>query len=153
MLLACDPSAMSDGQDASLPIEAISEHGTLRYPCPCCGYIMFDEPPGSYDICDICGWEDDDLQLWWPRFGGGANSPSLMEAQANFARAGYSQEPRLPSSRQPTLSDQREPGWRPIDLALDDFGHEGTREGPAPSDPTTLYWWRPTFWRLHRHDT
>ncbi|MBO0846033.1 MAG: hypothetical protein J2P22_11530 [Nocardioides sp.] len=34
-----------------------------EYPCPCCGYLVFDEEPGSYDICAVCGWEDDLSQL------------------------------------------------------------------------------------------
>ncbi|MEV6629559.1 CPCC family cysteine-rich protein [Actinoplanes sp. NPDC051470] len=25
-----------------------------RFPCPCCGYLEFGEPPGSYDSCEIC---------------------------------------------------------------------------------------------------
>jgi len=127
-----------------------SEQIALRYPCPCCGYVMFDEPPGSYDICDVCGWEDDEVQLRWPDVRGGANSPSLIDAQANFAEFGSSEERRLPSSRPPTPSDHRETGWRPIDLALDRFEPRGTSEGEHPSDSTAFYWWRPTFWRLHR---
>jgi hypothetical protein len=27
---------------------------TTRYPCPCCGYLVLDEEPGSYEICPIC---------------------------------------------------------------------------------------------------
>ena len=34
-----------------------------KLPCPCCGYLVFDEPVGSFDICPICDWEDDDVQL------------------------------------------------------------------------------------------
>ena len=120
------------------------------YPCACCGYVMFDEPPGSYDICDICLWEDDDVQLRWPQRAGGANSPSLIEAQTNFVSFGASEERRLPGVRPPTSCDRRDAGWRPIDLAVDNFEPTGTSEGPRPADSTALYWWRPTFWRLHR---
>jgi rubrerythrin len=35
----------------------------MKYPCPGCGYLVFDEPPGSYEICPICFWEDDLAQL------------------------------------------------------------------------------------------
>jgi len=45
------------------------------YPCPCCGHRIFDEPPGSCDICKICFWEDDNVQLRWPDYAGGANIP------------------------------------------------------------------------------
>jgi len=35
------------------------DQAASTYPCPCCGYLVFTEPPGSYDICSICFWEDD----------------------------------------------------------------------------------------------
>jgi hypothetical protein len=35
---------------------------------------------GSYDICPICGWEDDVSQLRFPRMHG-ANKVSLIEGQ------------------------------------------------------------------------
>jgi hypothetical protein len=49
------------------------------YPCPCCGFLMFIKPLGTYDICRICFWEDDFVQL---RFldRRGANHVSLIEA-------------------------------------------------------------------------
>jgi hypothetical protein len=25
-----------------------------QYPCPCCGFLVFDEEPGSFSICPIC---------------------------------------------------------------------------------------------------
>ena len=28
------------------------------YTCPCCGHGTLDER-GAYEICDVCGWEDD----------------------------------------------------------------------------------------------
>ena len=56
------------------------------YPCPTCGYLTFAEPPGSYDICDVCGWEDDALQLEFATtLAGGANALTLADAQAAFA--------------------------------------------------------------------
>lgn len=31
-----------------------------KFPCPYCGNNTFDvEPWGSFEICEICGWEDD----------------------------------------------------------------------------------------------
>ena len=58
-----------------------------KYPCPCCGFLVFQEEPGSYDICPICFWEDDLSQLRFPKTTG-ANHVSLIEGQANYARAG-----------------------------------------------------------------
>ncbi|MEU0987837.1 CPCC family cysteine-rich protein [Streptomyces sp. NPDC005953] len=33
------------------------------YPCPCCGRLVHQSPPGSFQICPVCGWEDDLVQL------------------------------------------------------------------------------------------
>lgn len=44
--------------------------------------------------CPICFWEDDLVQLRSPDFAGGANRPSLIEAQAAFAEIGAI-DPRL----------------------------------------------------------
>lgn len=41
---------------------------------------------GSFNICEVCGWEDDDAQLANPACGGGANYGSLIEAQAAALR-------------------------------------------------------------------
>ena len=51
------------------------------YPCPCCGFLVFEEPSGSFEICPLCGWEDDSVQLQAPGYAGGANAESLCEAQ------------------------------------------------------------------------
>ena len=32
-----------------------------KYRCPCCGYYTFDEP-NSFEICDVCFWQDDGIQ-------------------------------------------------------------------------------------------
>ncbi|MCT4713480.1 hypothetical protein MUA01_00480 [Enterobacteriaceae bacterium H18W14] len=53
------------------------------YPCPCCGNRTIDEL-GCYEICPVCGWEDDPVQSADPDFSGGANSPSLNEARQKF---------------------------------------------------------------------
>ncbi|ATQ43620.1 CPCC family cysteine-rich protein [Caulobacter mirabilis] len=60
----------------------------LDYTCPCCGYLTFDDFPGSYAVCAVCGWEDDGVQLRYPYLDGGANAVSLIEAQANFEAIG-----------------------------------------------------------------
>lgn len=56
----------------------------MSHPCPCCGFLTIDDPPGSYEICVICGWEEDPVQSANPCTGGGANSESLAQAQDNF---------------------------------------------------------------------
>ena len=76
------PAAGEDGRSTGSELLK----NARSFTCPCCGHRTFDRPPGSYDICPVCFWEDDDVQLLDPAFRGGANSPSLMECQANYAR-------------------------------------------------------------------
>ena len=48
------------------------------YICPCCGkHTLHENPPGTFEICGICGWEDDDVQYNDPAYSGGANEVSL----------------------------------------------------------------------------
>ena len=55
------------------------------YPCPCCGYLTIgEEPPGTFEICPVCFWEDDNVQFEDPIYAGGANSVSLNQARENF---------------------------------------------------------------------
>src|SRR6478735_11377152 len=63
-----------------------------RFPCPACGHLVFDEAPGSDDICLVCLWEDDLTQLRWPALAGGKNEVSLIEAQKNIAQLGAIEE-------------------------------------------------------------
>lgn len=110
------------------------------YPCPCCGYLVFDEPPGSYDICPVCGWEDDVSQLRLPTVSG-ANRP-LIECQREFLAS-----PRatgLPSQTKRGVF-RRESGWRPINTESDyiEVSVPGVDSGTTyPDDLTTLYYWR-----------
>jgi hypothetical protein len=62
-----------------------------RYPCPCCGYLTLEEPPtGTYNICAVCFWEDDNVQFHDPDYEGGANLPSLNQARQHFREHGVS---------------------------------------------------------------
>lgn len=131
------------------------------------------EPPGSYNICPICWWQDDWIQTLDPTSAGGANSVSLIEAQANFQQF----DTKVPGhGRAPGPNDRRESGWRPINKELDLIGldDEATYGVPTPpellelgegspkrlfgaisnpeeaADPERLYWWRPTYWRRNK---
>lgn len=48
--------------------------------CPVCGKYTFKKRD-DFDICPICNWENDDLQLSDPEFWGGANQMSLNQAK------------------------------------------------------------------------
>jgi hypothetical protein len=59
------------------------------YPCPCCEYLTLSEQSlGSYEICPVCGWEDDIVQFENPDMKGGANLVSLNQAKSNFKKIG-----------------------------------------------------------------
>lgn len=54
-----------------------------KFCCPCCGKPTLDEePPGTFQICPSCKWEDDELQFHDPNYAGGANVMSLNGARA-----------------------------------------------------------------------
>ena len=50
------------------------------YLCPVCNKYVFKDGPNSYEICPICGWEDDLSQVAYPD-SLGANSKSLNECK------------------------------------------------------------------------
>lgn len=81
----------------------------MKFACPCCGFLTFDEPPnGSYLICPVCRWEDDPVQLNDPDYGGGANEVSLNQARKNFQSFGAKSEPFKTRVRKP-LPDETPP--------------------------------------------
>ncbi|WFS25849.1 CPCC family cysteine-rich protein [Rhizobium rhododendri] len=48
--------------------------------CPCCDCDTLVEP-GCYEVCKVCGWEDDPLQSEDAQYVNGANKVSLTEAR------------------------------------------------------------------------
>lgn len=56
-----------------------------KHTCPVCGKYTF-EHAGNYDICDVCGWEDDYIQLINPDEEECANTMSLNQAREAWAR-------------------------------------------------------------------
>ena len=122
------------------------------FPCPCCGYLVFGEPPGSFDICPICDWEDDNVQLAFPDLAGGANGVSLIQAQQNFAAFGTSDSRTKSRVRSPRETDARDSDWRTLDPSRDHYlswdckqDLERWRLVKAP-EPSCLYYWRPEYW-------
>lgn len=109
------------------------------FPCPACGFLTFSEPPGSYEICGVCGWEDDHVQLAHPEMRGGANGESLVEAQTRVleqyplhvrAAQGYDRD----SSWHPwTKGDSR--SRRPSPSSGREYFEAATNEEPE-------YYWR-----------
>lgn len=52
--------------------------------CKCCGIGFVDAETDSFDICPICGWEDDEGQNAYPDLEGGANGYSLNQYRQWF---------------------------------------------------------------------
>jgi len=105
-----------------------------EYPCPSCGYLVFDEEPGSCDICEVCGWEDDLSQLRFATMGGGANQADLVASQQQFLAANRADPDR-----------RRDPEWRPLDLHIDrvEVPEPGRDYGMTYAhDRTAYYYWR-----------
>ena len=110
----------------------------MAFPCACCGSTTLPEPPGSYDTCDVCGWEDDAQQLRFPLMPGGANRLSLYSAQRAFIAAHG-------------VPTERDPLWRPLDRrrdfvepALEDPDVDLSLTGPSNSEE--LYYWTAKHW-------
>lgn len=77
-----------------------------RFPCPCCGYLtMSERPPGTFAICPVCFWEDDEVQFRDPSYREGANTVSLLEARENFRRLGASDEAHRSQVRSPLAEE------------------------------------------------
>jgi hypothetical protein len=76
------------------------------YPCPCCGYLTIGEqPPGTFEICAVCGWEDDNVQFEDPDYAGGANKVSLNQARQNFATFGAKSQEAVKWVRKPLAEE------------------------------------------------
>ncbi len=91
-------------------VAQLSGHDTplgQRFACPCCGFLTLEEAPsGTFDICPVCFWEDDNVQFRDHDYEGGANTVSLNQARENFRLHGAS-EPRFRSNVRPPLPEEQ----------------------------------------------
>jgi len=89
---------------------------TKKFACPCCGYKTFSQKPnGSFDICKVCFWEDDPVQLENPEYEGGANKVSLRQGQKNFLIFGACESEMVKHVRKPLTEEQRDTHWKPFE--------------------------------------
>jgi hypothetical protein len=121
------------------------------YPCPCCGYLTFEDLPGSFEICPICFWEDDLVQLAFPDMAGGANKCSLIEGQRNFASFGAWERRLIANSRQPRSDEDRDARWRPLDPSSDHHLQWHSRADhdlwqTVKDTRICLYYWLADYW-------
>lgn len=77
-----------------------------KFACPCCGYLtLAEEPPGSFQMCEVCWWEDDPIQFADPVYEGGANAPSLHQAREHFRSIGVSDPHLKGHERKPRVDE------------------------------------------------
>ncbi|QDH74548.1 CPCC family cysteine-rich protein [Brevundimonas sp. M20] len=113
--------------------------------CACCGYRTLSEGPGGYEICRVCWWEDDPVQLASPLLRGGANTVSLAEAQLYFISAGVSDPSFTVHVRPPADDEVADPAWRPWNARMDAEGDRTIRTGldyfhAVGLGPDSPYW-------------
>ena len=104
---------------------------------------MFEEPPGSFAICKICFWEDDPVQIMDPWFTGGANKPSLVEAQQSYAAIGAMEARFKKNVRAVKSSDVKDGTWRlvaPSDKAY--VRTPGSLSAEESRKMDVWYYWR-----------
>ena len=78
----------------------------MKYKCPCCGYYTFEIPvDNTFDICPVCFWGNDGVQLQKPDYAGGANILSLNQSRKNFQVFGASEKCFIKNVRLP-LDDE-----------------------------------------------
>ena len=81
-------------------------YSLMKYQCPCCGnYTLPDKPAGTYYICKVCYWEDDNVQYADPDYRGGANEESLNQARRNYKEFGVSDKRFLDKVRKPLYEE------------------------------------------------
>ena len=58
-----------------------------KYQCPCCEhYTLNEQADNTFQLCPVCYWEDDGVQLNDPEYEGGANKVSRNQARINFKK-------------------------------------------------------------------
>ena len=65
--------------------KAVPANNALQ--CPCCDYFTLEER-GGYDICPVCFWEDDGLDLNRLDDHSGPNHMTLRTGRVNFQKLG-----------------------------------------------------------------
>jgi len=90
--------------------------GKNLYTCPCCGYKTL-EYRREWFTCQVCIWNDDEIQADEPDFSGGPNKGvSLRAAQRNYSEIGvcsiYMLERKNPSA---VLKYEKDSNFKPLE--------------------------------------
>ena len=70
-----------------------------------------ERPNGNYDICPVCFWEDDPIQMEDETFEGGANTVSLLQARSNFIEFGACEKNMRKYVREPFEDEKYGIDW------------------------------------------
>jgi len=107
------------------------------FPCPSCGFLVFGGPPGTYEVCGVCEWEDDPVQLRHPAMRGGANELSLVLHQQRALLT-------VPQNVQLARGYVRAKKWRPLHPE-EAVSHNAPTDGlsyfEASAEEQTPYYW------------
>jgi hypothetical protein len=80
--------------------------------CPCCGYrTLAPGAPGSYEVCEVCGWLDDLVGFYHPETASDYNHVSLARAREHVRECGACTPEAAESTRAPTDEDERDPNY------------------------------------------
>jgi hypothetical protein len=69
------------------PTVKFTAHDYKSYTCNCCKQQVPGD--GGYDICHLCGWENEPGETNYPDEDGGPNHMTLNEGIANYKKGGY----------------------------------------------------------------
>ncbi|WP_367576134.1 CPCC family cysteine-rich protein [Pelagibius sp. 7325] len=97
------------------------------FPCPACGFCVFETEWGGFELCPLCGWEDCPVQLRDPIYTGGANINSLAVEQARALK-------KYPLGIDICKGFKRASDWRPL--------NEADLKRPPAENESPYYWCR-----------
>ena len=89
-------------------VQQLARHDTPLGPrtmCRCCGYLTLTEY-GSYEICRVCGWEDDPTTIFESGLTG-PNHMSLVEGRRQFAARGQATPDERGPAPRPARPEER----------------------------------------------
>ena len=80
-------------------------------PCMCCAHLSIEEY-GTFEICPVCFWDDDNLQKKDPDRAGGTNALSLNQSRENYRIFGAVKEKFIKKVRPPRQEEIHEGNGR-----------------------------------------
>jgi Cysteine-rich CPCC len=117
-----------------------------KYTCPCCGYKTIYREDTFYDLCPVCFWETDPYQLANPTYRGGANLPSLAEAQQYFILFGACEKEDVPKTRMPLKDEEKDINFQTFDENTEGVFYLKRTWDESSGDPKTDSWGASTYY-------